>query len=234
MRTVGVMPLYNDKKGYQYMLPEYMESLISAGLAPLEFPLTDNDEVIDALLLKCDGLLFTGGHDVGTCIYNEEVLNDTVVMCPMLDRLEEKVLSKAMEKEIPVFGICRGMQFINAALGGTLYQDIPSQYETDIKHNQDTPNTEKWHKVTVVKGTMLYDCIGEDVIEVNSTHHQAVKDVAPGFTVTAVSEDGITEGIAMNDKPVFGVQWHPEALAENDEASRRIFKCFRELIEKAR
>ena len=145
--------------------------------------------------------------------------------------MEKIVLEDAMKKNKPVLGICRGIQFINAFLGGTLYQDLPSQHSSDIEHHQTPPYDIPIHDVSIRKSTPLHDCLGADRISVNSYHHQAVKDVAPGLEVMAESEDGIVEAIYM---PSYGflwaVQWHPEFSYKKDVNSKKIFQAFVESL----
>ena len=146
--------------------------------------------------------------------------------------LMEKVNMKAVNEirlraDKPVLGICRGIQFINAALGGTLYQDLPSQRPSAVTHCQKPPYDRPAHGVAICPGSALYDLIGKASIAVNSYHHQAVKEPASGLEVMAVAEDGIIEAVRLEGKRfVWAVQWHPEFSYLTDEDSRRIFRAF--------
>ena len=228
---VGVMPLWDEDKDSIWMLPGYLDGLKEAGATPVIFPLTEDPEEISGLVDICDGILLTGGHDVTPLIYGEEPLEGKVSCCIARDNMEKLVLEDAMKKNKPVLGICRGIQFINAFLGGTLYQDLPSQHPSDIEHHQTPPYDIPVHDVSIRKSTPLYDCFGTEKISVNSYHHQAVKDVAPGLEVMAESEDGIVEAIYM---PSYGflwaVQWHPEFSYKKDVNSKKIFQAFVESL----
>ncbi len=224
---VGVMPLWDDEKDSLWMLPGYLEGLQEAGATPVILSLTEDREEIEHLVDICDGILLTGGHDVDPSVYGEEALNGTVLCCKARDNMERLVLEDAMQKDKPILGICRGIQLINALLGGTLYQDLPTQHPSDIDHHQTPPYDVPVHDVFIKKDSPLYDCLGSDRISVNSYHHQAVKDVAPCLEVMAESEDGIVEALY---KPFYrflwAVQWHPEFSYKKDDNSRKIFKAF--------
>ena len=141
--------------------------------------------------------------------------------------MERLVLEDAMKKDKPILGICRGIQMINALLGGTLYQDLPTQHPSDIDHHQTPPYDVPVHDVIIKKDSPLYECLGSDRISVNSYHHQAVKDVAPCLEVMAESEDGIVEALYKPSYSfLWAVQWHPEFSYKKDGNSRKIFKAF--------
>lgn len=143
--------------------------------------------------------------------------------CPARDRMEKTVLDYVLEMGTPALGICRGHQFINAALGGTLYQDIPLQHPSGAEHDMKPPYDRAVHRVTVKEGTPLYDLLGVHELGVNSSHHQTVRQTAPSLRTMAVSEDGLIEAVYMPGHPfLWGVQWHPEFFFRKDEASRKI------------
>ena len=224
---VGVMPLWDDEKDSLWMLPGYLEGLQEAGATPVILSLTEDREEIEHLVDICDGILLTGGHDVDPSVYGEEALNGTVLCCKARDNMERLVLEDAMQKDKPILGICRGIQLINALLGGTLYQDLPTQHPSDIDHHQTPPYDVPVHDVFIKKDSPLYDCLGSDRISVNSYHHQAVKDVAPCLEVMAESEDGIVEALYKPSYSfLWAVQWHPEFSYKKDGNSRKIFKAF--------
>ena len=225
--VIGIMPLWFDEKGFLTMPPAYTDAILAAGGLPLIFPFTEEPEDISQLADLCDGFLFTGGHDVSSRLYGEEPLEDLVDECPKRDLLEVAVVKKAAAEDKPVLGICRGIQLINAALGGTLIQDLPSQFPSEIAHFQEPPYDEPSHKVRLEKDSPLFALLQAEELAVNSTHHQAVKDPAPGFVVTARATDGVIEGICAPGKRFFwGVQWHPEKLCTHDENSAKIFRTF--------
>lgn len=225
--VVGVMPLWDDDRNSIWMFPGYLEGIQQYGGIPVVFPLTGDAETIRQLVDAVDGLLFTGGHDVSPLIYGEAP-DEKTVSCRKRDDMELLSLRFSMEQHKPVLGICRGIQFINAALGGTLYQDLPSQKVSSVKHNQPKPYDRASHKVLLNAGTPLYEALRSDCIEVNSLHHQAVRTVAPGLSVMATAEDGLVEAFFKPDEKFFwAVQWHPEFML-TDAVSKTIFKAFAE------
>ncbi len=143
------------------------------------------------------------------------------------DKMEFYILRKAIDSDKPVLGICRGIQFINAALGGTLYQDIKLQHPSKVEHHQNPPYNIPVHVVSVNVDSPLHKCLNADKLQVNSYHHQAVKQIAPNLKVMATSEDGLTEAVYMpGHRFIWGVQWHPEFSYTTDENSRKIFRAF--------
>lgn len=223
---IGVMPLWDDKKDSIWMLPGYFNGLEKAGGIPIMLPFTENDHDTDQLVGLCDGFLFTGGHDVSAEIYHEENLELTYP-CIKRDHLEIMILTKAIKADKPILGICRGIQFINAALGGTLYQDLPMQHPSEVSHRQPAPYDVPSHSVLIQKESPLYECLKTEELSVNSCHHQAIKELAPGLAIMATSFDGIIEAVYMPSRRfLWAVQWHPEFLYKNDENSIKIFKEF--------
>jgi len=225
--VVGVMPLWDDGKESIWMLPGYMDGIAQAGGLPVVFPFTRDKDELKQLTGLCSGFLFTGGHDVSPALYGEEPLAGLTQCCEKRDRMEAEVLKLALEVDKPVLGICRGIQFINAALGGTLYQDLLLQHPSVVEHHQCAPYDAPSHSVKVVEGTPLSACLGKSGLAVNSYHHQAVKEVAPELEVMAVSPDGLAEAVYLPGKRfVWAVQWHPEFSFRTDADSWKIFKAF--------
>ena len=223
---IGVMPLWDDEKESIWMLPGYFDGIIGAGGTPIMFPFLKEEKDLQKLVDLCDGILFTGGHDVSPELYGEKPL-EGVGSCKMRDDMEKIVLNMAIEKNKPVLGICRGIQFINAALGGTLYQDLPTQLSSKTDHHQTPPYDVPVHSVEIKKDSPLYGYLNTEKIQVNSYHHQAVKDVAPGLQVMATAEDGLVEGLYMPDhRFLWAIQWHPEFSYLKDENSQKIFRAF--------
>ncbi len=209
------------------MLPGYQDGIHQADGIPVIFPLTEDEEELNVLADMCDGFLFTGGHDVDPEIYHEEPLEGMISICRQRDRMEEIVFRKALKDDKPVLGICRGIQFINAVLGGTLYQDLPFQHPSMTEHHQRPPYDIPVHDVIVEKQSPLYQCLKTERLSVNSYHHQAVKALAQQLAIMAVSPDGIAEAAYMPEKHfVWAVQWHPEYSWKTDEYSRSIFRAF--------
>lgn len=224
---VGIMPLWDEEKNSIWMFPGYMDGIAQAGAIPIIFPFSSDKDEISRLVYICDGILFTGGQDVSTELYGEKPLDGLVTSCEKRDAMETTVLKISMELDKSVLGICRGIQFINAALGGTLYQDLPVQHPSAIKHHQHPPYDVPVHDVELIRNSPLYECLKTRTLPVNSYHHQAVKKTAPGFETMAFSPDGLVEAMYMpSQKFLWAVQWHPEFSYKTDINSRKIFQAF--------
>ncbi len=225
--VVGVMPLWDEERDSIWMLPGYLEGIEAAGGLGVVLPLTEDRQNAEQLMRMCDGLLFTGGQDVSPQTYGEAPLNGSVECCAERDAMERLFLGLALDADMPVLGICRGLQFINAALGGTLYQDLPVQRPSGINHRQKPPYDEPAHTVTVPGDTPLGRLLKTETLPVNSCHHQAVRETAPCLRGMAVSPDGLTEALYMPGKRfLWAVQWHPEFDHAKNVHSRRLFGAF--------
>ena len=208
---IGVTPLWDVERKSVWMLPNYLDGIKAAGGLPVVLPLEMTEEDADHIVETCDGFLFTGGQDVGSCQER--------------DRLETLLLSKALQSDKAILGICRGLQFINVFLGGTLWQDLPSQHPSEIVHRQSKPYNAPTHKV-MLNGD-LSTLLGKDTIDVNTLHHQATKELGKGLTPMAIAPDGIIEAARLENKFfVWGVQWHPEYMFKTDPDSLTIFSSF--------
>lgn len=225
--VIGVMPLWDDEKDSIWMLPGYMDGISQAGGIPVVFPFSADEQELDQLMNLCSGFLFTGGHDVSPEVYGEKSLPGLIESCPKRDKMETMILRKAMTADKPVLGICRGIQFINAALGGTLYQDLPTQHPSEVNHHQSPPYDVPVHDVSIMESSPLYACLGTDHLSVNSYHHQAVNKIAHGLVPMAVSSDALVEALYKPDQRfLWAVQWHPEFSWQTDNNSRKIFGAF--------
>ncbi len=187
-------------------------------------------DTVPAVLDACDGLLLTGGSDVEPSRYGDTTRFANVETEPARDAYELDLVRGALERDLPVLAICRGIQLLNVAAGGTLIQDIPSERPSDVRHKVREPKDSKIHDVRLVPGSRLARVFettpGGMTFPVNSRHHQAVKDVAPGFVVSATAPDGIIEGIERPGATFcLGVQWHPEDFWRTGEFSE-IFTAF--------
>ena len=224
---IGLVPLVDETKESLWMLPGYMDGIKEAGGIPVMLPLTDDKGDISGLLDHIQGILLTGGHDVNPALYGEAAIKECGAPCDERDAMEKELLTQALERDLPVFGICRGIQFMNAFLGGTLYQDLPTQHPSDTEHHQKPPYDVPVHKVNIAKESSLYRLLNTTSITVNSYHHQAVKQKAECLQTMAVSEDGIVEAVELPGKRyVRAVQWHPEFSYVRDESSKKIFEEF--------
>lgn len=228
---VGVIPLWDDEKESIWMLPGYMNVLENNGATPIILPLSTNKEVLDKCFDMVDGILFTGGHDVNPKFYNQK--NEMCgLLCEPRDEMERYLFTKAIENDKPVLGICRGIQLFNALLGGTLYQDLPTEHPSKTKHSMTKPYNRGVHTVDILKDTPLFKIIGVDKLSVNSYHHQAIKDLAPNVVANAISEYGLVEAITLpNKKFVMAVQWHPEFLWEDSKENNDIIRAFVKAID---
>ena len=209
----------------------YIRALQQAEGLPLLIPHIDDDEaaVEEAAAGYAgliDGLLLSGGHDVSPFMYGEEPAPTVTYTLAERDLLESALLRESVKRGIPVFGICRGIQLMNAAFGGTLWQELGDREGEKICHNQMILNKQEIvHHVEIAEGTLLAEIMGAGKLAVNSHHHQAVRDVAPGFTVSAVAPDGVIEGIENVELGMYAVQWHPEELYERHPHFMKLFTC---------
>ncbi|HKC82125.1 MAG TPA: gamma-glutamyl-gamma-aminobutyrate hydrolase family protein [Gemmatimonadaceae bacterium] len=207
----------------------YVTALENAGLVPLIVPPLSNDRAAAAVLDSVSGLVLTGGEDVDPARYGEQRHEKVRSVNPARDATEAALVEEAKARGLPVLAICRGIQILNVALGGTLVQDISSQCKTDIGHDEDGPRDSRSHEISVEPGSLIAEAVGAEHLSVNSFHHQSVKRVADGMRVTARSPDGVIEGIESTDKRwwVMAVQWHPEEMTESPEPwDRGLFKAF--------
>lgn len=189
----------------------YYQSVLKAGGIPFIIPPFYETDRLGELLDRLDGIIFSGGGDINPLLLGEEPIKELHSITPERDQQELLLARLAYDRQIPMLGICKGIQIINAALGGTLYQDIHTQMEgIRIKHSQDQDRRYPSHQVTISRGSILEKIFGTE-LAVNSFHHQACKSAAPGLKVTAMSSDGVIEAIESDEfKSIMGVQWHPE------------------------
>ncbi len=224
---IGVVPLWDADKNSLWMLPGYFDGLLAAGAVPFMLPLTDGAAALRRLAAVCDGYLFTGGQDVQPGFYGETPHPACGEVCPARDAMEAELFTLALQADKPVLGICRGIQFLNAALGGTLWQDLPAQRPSPVCHHQGLPYDAPAHPVTVLPGTPLHALLNADTLPANSLHHQAVRDLAPALRAMAAAPDGIVEAVYLPARRfVWAVQWHPEFNYKTEPSSRAIFAAF--------
>ncbi len=241
---IGLTTSHNIQTDETYLPPACPRAILAAGGIPIALPLEASETDLRQLVSALDGFLFTGGPDVHPFLFGEETLVGCGSASVKRDQMELTLLKLIMEQKKPIMGICRGIQAINIGLGGTIYQDIPSQVERalPIAHQQPFPHRVPSHTVKITDGSLLADVISgrflaEEtaeaesepsphlVIRVNSTHHQAVCLTAPSLTACAYAPDGIIEGVEMKDYPYLAaIQWHPEYLWEEDPAALNLFR----------
>lgn len=221
MRVVIAMPRMSTDPEPTVAQSKYIESLARAGAGMRWVELSDPEQAMQDAL-TCDGLLLPGGGDMDPKFYGQARIPACGEPNLLRDAAEPLLLRAFLAADKPVLGICRGIQVMNAVLGGDLYQDIKP-----FEHLPHNGHWAKVHTVTVRRGTLLSRILGQDTVLVNSQHHQAVDRVAPGFTLAALSEDGIVEAIEKPDAGFcLGVQWHPEWLSDADPAMQGLFDAF--------
>lgn len=230
---IGLTPDYETatsgrRETLIFLREHYPKVILEAGGIPLLLPITGSRKAIQAMLDSLHGILVSGGDfDIHPKYYGEKPLAVLGKIKETRTEFELDLITLALKKELPILGVCGGAQAINVALGGTLYQDIPSQIPDAIAHQQGELREVGGHQVRVYEGTRLKQIVGRDTLEVNTTHHQAVKTLGKKLIVNAGTEDGVIEGIeGVNGFFVLGVQWHPELLAHGDTSQKKIISAF--------
>jgi len=202
----------------------YPECVERAGGAPVLLPRTEDADVVASVMDGVDGLLLSGGGDIVSLAYGEEPHPESLYQDPIRDSMEFEAVGIAVEMGIPILGICRGIQTLNVALGGTLVQDVPSAVPDAILHNVKARETVLVHTIDIEEGTLLARVLGTTRTAVNSWHHQAVGSVAEGMRVNCRTRDGVIEGIeAADGRPILAVQCHPEDCAEKYPLFEKLF-----------
>lgn len=209
-----------------YANQSYLHSVGKAGGIPVLLPTLNSEADMTEQLKRVDGVILSGGSDINPLLFGEEPDAKLDFILPDRDEYEIALAQLAYQSGKPILGICRGIQVLNVAFGGSLYQDIHSQAANcSLKHFQSSRRDFAGHTADIVPGSLLYDILDAAALPVNSFHHQAVKDVAPGFIVTARARDGIIEAIEKPGKSfLLGVQWHPEMLVDSYPVMLELFK----------
>jgi len=230
---IGVIPLWDEKKDSIWMLPGYMQGLEEAGAVPIILNLTISETVLKQTVCSVDGFLFTGGHDVNPKLYGQERTDYCGEICEIRDQMEAYIFRETvLNQNKPALGICRGIQLFNVLLGGTLYQDIPTEFSGAIKHIKGPPYDVPAHNVRLIPESPLCQLIGKEYIEVNSYHHQGINKLAKGLEIMALANDGLVEAVYMPAHAyVWAIQWHPE-FSLKDETSKKIFSSFVKSVNK--
>lgn len=228
---IGITMRLDIESNRFYLGRDYCEALENFGAVPVHIALIPKREYIIEILKTLDGILLPGSNsDIDPLIYGEEPLPKLGQVIPEKDQTDLLVLEEAAELNLPTLGICFGMQALNVSRGGTLIQDIESEIDNNLKHEQGKPATRNSHSLKIEKNSILVGLITDDIenIQVNSSHHQAIKNVGRNLIQTAWAKDGVIECIEddRKDKFILGVQWHPELSWRFDELSKNIFKKF--------
>jgi putative glutamine amidotransferase len=207
----------------------YLRAVLRTGAAPLLIPHITDGRLLRAIYDRLDGLLLPGGEDVAPARYGESAHEKCGMPSPERDETELRLASWAVAEGKPLLAICRGIQVLNVALGGSLYQDIQAQIPGAAKHDwyPGHPRDTRAHGVVCTEGSRLVDIVGSTSLAVNSLHHQALKELAPTLQIAARAPDGIVEAVEVAGHPfALGVQWHPEELAEEDALAQGLFDAF--------
>jgi putative glutamine amidotransferase len=241
--VIGITPsLMRDTQPHgtfeRYLLSaNYPNAVLAAGGVPVILP--PQDDHAGALLDRLDGLLLSGGADIDPAEYGDTEIHPTTYdISELRDRFEFALLREALDRDLPILCICRGIQVLNVGLGGTLYQDVADQYDRALLHRQQEAGieaAEPGHTVVVTDGGLLAAVYGTDTIATNSFHHQAVKTVAPDLVVEARSDDGLVEAVSLPGHSfVLGVQWHPEMMFARHPVQLAPFNALAEAARAAR
>ncbi|PTX65035.1 putative glutamine amidotransferase [Melghirimyces profundicolus] len=230
--AIGVTLSKRRKENLFTLKRDNSDAVLEAGGVPFLLPHTRDPEVIRRMAEQMDGLLLTGGDDIDPSLFGEEPQIGLGEVEPERDRMEIALSRKMVEAGKPVLALCRGCQILSIALGGDMYQDLFSQREGLIQHVQRGPRDYPSHSITIQKGSLLEKIAGSNRLRVNSFHHQAVRNIPEGYTVSATAPDGVVEAFeADGERFVLGLQWHPENLYRKDDFARRIFRAFVEACE---
>lgn len=213
----------------------YIDAVRRAGGEVILVPSGIDNSGCDRIMARLDGLLLPGGADVSPLFYGEQPIKEVTLTRLSDDQFEAAMIQAAIEQKKPILGICRGMQILNAALGGSLYQDIHVQNAASLCHRQDIAIREEGtHTIAITRGSNLERIIKSPTTLVNSYHHQAVKRLGDGLIITAVADDGVVEAYESSDGALMGVQWHPEGMTRESH-SAELFRhfvqcCFKTLL----
>jgi len=232
---VGITCVYNENLRFARLSFAYIRAIERAGGVPVPVFVL-KEQSIPGLLKVIRGLVLSGGGDVDPFYFGEEPLRGYGQISPLRDRIEIELTKAALEKNIPVLGICRGAQVLNIAAGGSIYQDIGQKKGLTLEHRQKAPGYHLFHEVNIIEGTLLSRILkGRKKIRVNSFHHQSIKKVGAGYRANALASDGVIEGLESTAHPfALGVQWHPEALAEKEIlGGQELFDAFLQSVQSA-
>ncbi len=238
--VIGVTPDWSrpDPKSLaRYELRvHYADAIVAGGGLPMVLPYTDDRKLIAAYLDRVDGLVVSGGaFDVPPEEYGEKRMPWCGPAKVERTRFERRLIEGALERNMPLLGICGGMQLLNVVLGGTLYQDLGNELPEAAKHEQKGPRTQPSHPIDVRENTLLAKAVGPGLLMVNSTHHQAIRDLGKGVKANALAPDGVVEGIESREfRFAVGVQWHPELLLDSVPSNLGVYRSLVKAAGRAR
>jgi len=237
---IGITTFWENKikpgKLYNLVSHNYIRSVYSAGGIPILIPLVDDKKITKNYLESINGLVFTGGQDISPLAYGENPIQQVQMICEERDEFEIELFLEALKLNMPILGICRGMQLINVAMGGTLYQDMSFERKEALGHfPQNTPVHNLYHSLKIDRESKLFSIFRETEMKVNSFHHQAIKKTADNLKEAAWASDGIIEAIEhISSDFVLGVQWHPEDLTIHHPTFLKLFEALIEASERFR
>jgi putative glutamine amidotransferase len=210
--TTSLAPAGSNRLPHAMLGAQYIEAVERAGAAALLLTPAHAPGSLDLLLDRIDGLVLSGGEDIDPTLYEQAPHPALDSVNPARDAMEVHVLAGALRRRLPVLAICRGMQLLNVAWSGTLFQDLPSLRAGPVEHRQRAAIDRPWHRIAVEPGSLLADVTGGTGLVVNSFHHQGIDRLAPGLRTVARADDGLIEAVEAVDEQrwVVGVQWHPE------------------------
>ncbi len=231
---IGITPGINYEKDDIALSPAYMNCIEECGGVPIILPMTKSKDMIKRCVDMCDGFLFSGGRDISPELYGERTLDICGFVEQERDIFEMQLLREVLGSSKPFLAVCRGIQLLNVYFGGTLYQDIYAMTGTAVSHSMTSRCDDVCHKIKILPRTVFTKIFGSAVLDVNSYHHQAIKDVGIGLCIGAVSpDDSLIEGVYIPGHSfAVGVQWHPELLIRRDPSSKYLFTKFVESTSK--
>ena len=226
-KIIAVTPNWDDTGKKVWIPIGYFNAILRSGGLPVLLPLTTDTSDIELMAERFDGFIFSGGGDILPELYREEQSELCVNVYKNRDDMEIALFNEAiLKRDKPAFGICRGLQVFNVALGGTLYQDLLSEREDSLNHRQGIPYNKPYHAVDIIHGNPLYTLFQSETVMVNSYHHQGVKKLAPPLVNAALATDGLVEAVFLPDRRfALAVQWHPEEIPE-ERSSSQLFTAF--------
>lgn len=224
---IGLVAQHNSSNPDQFFVKRaYVQAVSAAGGIPIMIP-PQPPAQLEQLLSRLQGLVLTGGVDVHPELYGEELQPWCGEISQVRDELDFAAAAWALQHDMPLLAICRGIQVLNVAFGGSLYQDIPQEVADAVRHWQSDPGSEGTHEVTVHQGTLLSSLVGRGPLPTNSFHHQGIKRLGSGLKIAATTPDQLVEAVESPEhRFVLGVQWHPELMAESCPAARALFEGF--------
>ncbi len=232
---IGLTPSISDNHKQIVLNLDYAEAVRRSGAVPVILPMTDDPETLSALFECLDGMVFTGGADLSPSLYGEQTLPVCGGTEPLRDAMELPLLRRCLDEGKPFLAICRGFELLNAALGGTLYQDIETQRPGSLFHPcYDTP-ADQVHAVSIEAGTHLREIEAAEEVHVNSRHHQGANVIGQGLVISARATDGLVEGLELPGHPfAIAVQWHPETLSSYAPEAQRLFDALKAAAERGK